>query len=112
MLSIPRSTKLVQGVSCLMISFLIEKKLPASSRTCTSTHLMKLLTALSSYCYHRLTVTNEMTLSYSLYFFEVLGNRSIAIVCSPDCDVIYLEISLMFLNKPLLKMIKRLREKI
>ena len=52
-----------------------------------------------------------MTLSYSLYFFEGLGN-SIAIVCSPDCDVIYLEISLMFLNKPLLKMIKRLREKI
>lgn len=55
MLSIPRSTKLVQGVSCLMISFLIEKELPASSRTCTSTHLMKLLTALSSYCYHHLT---------------------------------------------------------
>ena len=45
-------------------------------------------------------------------FLEILGNICIAIVCFPCCDVIYLEINLIFLIKPFLYMTKKSKQKL
>ena len=42
---------------------------------------------------------------------EILGNKYIAIVCFPSCDVINFEINLTFLTEPFFKMTRKPRQK-
>ena len=54
-----------------------------------------------------LLLTDQISLSDCLYF---LDNMYIAIVCFLGCDVKIFEINLIFLIKPFLYMIKKLRQ--
>ena len=56
-------------------------------------------------CY--ILLTDQISLSDCIYFLEILGNMSIAIICFPGCAVINFEINLIFLIKPFFCMTKK-----
>ena len=43
---------------------------------------------------------------------EILGNMCVAVVCFSGCDVVNLEIKLIYLIKPFFYLSKKLREKL
>ena len=58
------------------------------------------------------TLTDQISLSDCICFWEILDNMFIAIACFPGCDVINFEINLIFLTKAFFYVTKKLRQKI
>ena len=55
---------------------------------------------------------DQISLSSSLFLFEILGNMCIKIVCYPGCDVMDFETNLIFLIKPFFYITKKSWQKL
>ena len=55
---------------------------------------------------------DQISLSSSLFLFEILGNMCIKIVCYPGCDEMDFETNLIFLIKPFFYITKKSWQKL